>query len=39
MDVIFMTAEKWVVPVPIQYELLSLPKDAGYEEYPISDSM
>ena len=36
MDVIFMTAEKWVVPVPIQYELLSLPKDAGYEEYPIS---
>ena len=25
MDVIFMTAEKWVVPDPIQYELLSLP--------------
>ena len=29
MDVIFMTAEKWVVPDPIQYELLSLPKDAS----------
>jgi hypothetical protein len=24
MDVTFMTAEKWVVPYPIQYELLSL---------------
>jgi hypothetical protein len=28
MNVVFMTAEKWVVPDPIQYELLSLPKDA-----------
>jgi hypothetical protein len=36
MDVIFMTAEKWVVPDPIQYELLSLPKDAEYEELPFS---
>jgi hypothetical protein len=36
MDVIFMTAEKWVVPDPIQYELLSLPKDAEYEEFPFS---
>jgi hypothetical protein len=26
MDVHFMTAEKWVVPDPIQYELLSLPQ-------------
>jgi hypothetical protein len=31
-----MTAEKWVVPDPIQYELLSLPKDAEYEEFPFS---
>jgi hypothetical protein len=31
-----MTAEKWVVPDPIQYELLSLPKDAEYEEIPFS---
>jgi hypothetical protein len=36
MDVIFMTAEKWVVPDPIQYELLSLPKDAEYEDFPFS---
>ena len=27
MDVAFMTAEKWVVPDPIQYELLSLSQD------------
>jgi hypothetical protein len=36
MHVFFMTAEKWVVPDPIQYELLSLPKDAEYEEIPFS---
>jgi hypothetical protein len=36
MDVTFMTAEKWVVPDPIQYELLSLPQDADYEEFPFS---
>jgi len=30
-DATFMTAEKWVVPDPIQYELLSLPKNADYE--------
>ena len=30
-DVTFMTAEKWVVPDPIQYELLSLPKNADNE--------
>ena len=30
-DIIFMTAEKWVVPDPIQYELLSLPNNADYE--------
>ena len=36
MNVVFMTAEKWVVPDPIQYELLSLPKDAEYEEIPFS---
>jgi hypothetical protein len=28
MDVIFMTAEKWVVPDPILYELLSVPETA-----------
>ena len=33
MDVTFMTAEKWVVPDPIQYELLSLSQDA---EFPFS---
>jgi hypothetical protein len=27
-----MTAEKWVVPDPIQYELLSLPQVADNEE-------
>ena len=31
-----MTAEKWVVPDPIQYELLSLPRDAEYDELPFS---
>jgi hypothetical protein len=36
MDVIFMTAEKWVVPDPIQYELLSLPPNADDEELPFS---
>ena len=30
-DVTFMMAEKWVVPDPIQYELLSLPKNADNE--------
>ena len=33
MDVTFMTAEKWMVPDPIQYELLSLSQDA---EFPFS---
>jgi hypothetical protein len=33
IDVTFMTAEKWVVPDPIQYELLSLSQDA---EFPFS---
>jgi hypothetical protein len=33
IDVAFMTAEKWVVPDPIQYELLSLPEDANYENF------
>jgi hypothetical protein len=28
LDLIFMTAEKWAVPDPILYELLSLPKNA-----------
>jgi hypothetical protein len=36
MDVIFMTAEKWVVPDTIQYELLSLPPNADHEEFPCS---
>jgi hypothetical protein len=36
MDVIFMTAEKLVVPDPIQYELLSLQKDAKCDEFPFS---
>jgi len=36
MDVTFMTAEKWVVPDPIQYELLSLPQDADYKEFPFA---
>ena len=36
MDVPFMTAEKWVVPDPILYELLSLPPNAGYEVYAFS---
>jgi len=31
-----MTVEKWVVPDPIQYELLSLPQDAEYDELPFS---
>jgi hypothetical protein len=31
-----MTAEKWVVPDPIQYELLSLPNNADYEVMPFS---
>ena len=31
MDVTFMTAEQWVVPDPIQYELLSLSQDADYD--------
>ena len=31
MDVIFMTAEKWVVPDPILYELLSLPHNEAIE--------
>jgi hypothetical protein len=35
-DVVFMTAEKWVVPDPIQYELLSLPNYTDYEEFPFS---
>ena len=36
MDVIFMTAEKWVVPDPIQYELLSLPPNPDDEDLPFS---
>jgi hypothetical protein len=32
LDVTFMTAEKWVVPDPIQYELLSLPHVADNEK-------
>jgi hypothetical protein len=36
IDIAFMTAEKWVVPDPIQYELLSFPKDANYEKFPFS---
>jgi hypothetical protein len=36
MDVIFMTAEKWVVPDPIQYELLSLPQVADNDEFTFS---
>jgi hypothetical protein len=35
MDAIFMTAEQWVVPDPIQYELLSLLPNAD-EEFPFS---
>jgi hypothetical protein len=31
MDVTFMTAEKWVVPDPIQYELLSLSQVAEFQ--------
>ena len=31
-----MTAEKWVVPDPIQYELLSLSQDADNKEAPFS---
>jgi hypothetical protein len=34
--VAFMTAETWVVPDPIQYELLSLPEDAYCERFPCS---
>ena len=34
IDVTFMTAEKWVVPDPIQYELLSLSQDADNKEAP-----
>ena len=33
IGVAFMTAETWVVPEPIQYELLSLPEDANYENF------
>jgi hypothetical protein len=33
MDVSFMTAEKWVVPDPIQYELLSLPQPPPHPNY------
>jgi hypothetical protein len=33
MDVTFMTAEKWVVPDPIKYELLSLPQNAEHEGF------
>ena len=36
MDVTFMTAEKWVVPAPIQYELLSLPQYTDYDKFPIA---
>ena len=35
-DVAFMTAEKLVVPGPIQYELLSLPHNTDYEGFPFS---
>ena len=35
-DVTFMTAEQWVVPDPIQYELLSLQQNADGEVFPIS---
>ena len=31
-----MTADKWVVPDLIQYELLSLPPNADHEEFPFS---
>ena len=36
MVVTFMTAEKWVVPDPILYELLSLPHNTEYEVFPFS---
>jgi len=36
LDVTFMTAEKWVVPDPILYELLSPPQNADYEGFPFS---
>jgi hypothetical protein len=36
MDVIFMTAEKWVVPDPIQYELLSQSQYTDYDKFPIA---
>ena len=36
IDIAFMTAKKWVVPDPIQYELFSFPKDANYEKFPFS---
>ena len=36
MDVTFMTAEKWVVPDPILYELLSLPEHAENEVFQFS---
>ena len=36
INVACMTAEKWVVPDPIQYELLSLPQNADYEVFPFS---
>jgi hypothetical protein len=35
-DITFMTAEKWVVPDPIQNELLSIPNNADYEVMPFS---
>jgi hypothetical protein len=36
LDVTYMTAEKWVVPDPILYELLSLPQVADNEEWKFS---
>ena len=36
LDVTFMTAEKWVVPDPILYELLSLPEHAENEVFQFS---
>ena len=36
MVVTFITAEKWVVPDPILYELLSLPHNTEYEVFPFS---
>ena len=36
MDVIFMTAEKWVVPDPILYELLSVPENVDFGGFQFS---